>query len=378
MSETKKVLFVSVVYLPGKKAGGPIKSLSNLIQNIPNNIDPYVLTSNIDYPDNTVFENIQTKKWYQIGKAKVMYINPNEFNATFLKKFVYENNIDVIYFNSFFQNFTVKAYKFIKNEKQKKIIIATRGELSPSALSQKKIKKILFLFLYKLFLHKKSYYFHFTDRIEKNDFDIAIKKINNYYIIPNFVSKPEIFDIKKKESKVLKLVTIGRISPMKNILFSLKILKQCKNDIFFDIYGPLEDESYWEECRQVIKSLPNNIRVQYKGPIEPTKVFLAYSKYDAFFTPTLGENFGHAIFEGMSVGCIPIISDRTPWRNLEEKGIGWDISLENRDKFINIIDKLAMLKEQDFSIIKSKVIKFSKEKIYEFNDNSKLIEMFFE
>ncbi len=90
-----------------------------MIQNIPNNIDPYVLTSNIDYPDNTVFENIQTKKWYQIGKAKVMYINPNEFNATFLKKFVYENNIDVIYFNSFFQNFTVKAYKFIKNEKQK-------------------------------------------------------------------------------------------------------------------------------------------------------------------------------------------------------------------------------------------------------------------
>lgn len=36
------------------------------------------------------------------------------------------------------------------------------------------------------------------------------------------------------------------------------------------------------------------------------------------------------------------MSDKTPWRDLEEKGIGRDISLENEEKFVAVIDALKV------------------------------------
>ena len=43
---------------------------------------------------------------------------------------------------------------------------------------------------------------------------------------------------------------------------------------------------------------------------------------------TTQENFGHSIVESWAHGCPVLISDRTPWRQLQEKGIGWDWPLE--------------------------------------------------
>src|SRR5690606_22656373 len=47
-----------------------------------------------------------------------------------------------------------------------------------------------------------------------------------------------------------------------------------------------------------------------------------------FLFPTLGENFGHVILEALTAGCPVLISDRTPWRNLKQMEVGWDIPLE--------------------------------------------------
>jgi glycosyltransferase involved in cell wall biosynthesis len=43
----------------------------------------------------------------------------------------------------------------------------------------------------------------------------------------------------------------------------------------------------------------------------------------------LSENFGHVMVEALSAGCPLIISDRTPWRDLETKHIGWDLPLDS-------------------------------------------------
>ncbi|THE11107.1 glycosyltransferase [Enterococcus hirae] len=371
-----KILFVSEAYLPGKKAGGPVKSLSSLIQNLPVEFEPFVLTSNRDTPNNDIFKEIETNTWYKLGRASVMYIEPSDFTSSFFEEFVNKNNFDILYFNSFLQNFTVKAYKFLLNEKNRKIIIATRGELSKGALNQKRLKKSIFLFIYKYFLFNEKYYFHFTDIKEKEDFERILKKINNYYVLPNFVLKPEVYNNKNKDSNLLKIVSISRILPMKNLFYSINVLKNCKSDIIFDIYGPVEDQNYWEKCKQLIEKLPQNIKVCYRGALDPNEVTSVYTKYDAFLSPTLGENFGHSIFEGMSVGCVPIISNRTPWTGLEKMGIGWDIPLENADKFSEVIDYLALMEDRNFSAVKTKLVEFSEKKIEELNKVDGLKKMF--
>jgi hypothetical protein len=41
---------------------------------------------------------------------------------------------------------------------------------------------------------------------------------------------------------------------------------------------------------------------------------------------------------------VPIlISDQTPWKKLEEQGIGWDIGLEDAQQYVGVLEALAKL-----------------------------------
>lgn len=50
----------------------------------------------------------------------------------------------------------------------------------------------------------------------------------------------------------------------------------------------------------------------------------------------------------MAAGCPLIISDRTPWVNLEQKNVGWEIPLENPAKWIEIINKTIEMSESEY------------------------------
>ena len=43
--------------------------------------------------------------------------------------------------------------------------------------------------------------------------------------------------------------------------------------------------------------------------------------------PSLTENFSYTVLESFQAGIPVLISDQTPWRGLEAKGIGWDLPL---------------------------------------------------
>ena len=39
--------------------------------------------------------------------------------------------------------------------------------------------------------------------------------------------------------------------------------------------------------------------------------------------------------------CPVVNSDQTPWRKLSDKKIGWDISLDKSDTFVEVIEQVA-------------------------------------
>src|SRR5205807_53821 len=97
--------------------------------------------------------------------------------------------------------------------------------------------------------------------------------------------------------------------------------------------GPQEDAGYWTECESLIARLPGNIEVRYCGFVPSEGVGEVMRQHDLYLLPTLGENFGHGILEALANGCPVLISDRTPWRGLEAQGVGWDLPLDQPERF---------------------------------------------
>ena len=70
--------------------------------------------------------------------------------------------------------------------------------------------------------------------------------------------------------------------------------------------------------------------------------------YHVFLFPTLGENYGHVIHEALSAGCPCVISDQTPWQNLEKNQAGFVFPLDRKDRFAAAIDHYAAMSEEEF------------------------------
>ena len=264
---------------------------------------------------------------------------------------VNEINPEIIYLNSFFSKFTIKILQLArKNELLKnKIIIAPRGELHPNALSYKKFKKKLFNFLSSLYgLYGNLNWDASTER-EKSEILRSGVKIKSIFVLNNFVKFDETQrdkDYAKYVSK-LRLIFISRIHQTKNLKFALELLNQLKGEVVFDIFGLLEDEFYWKECKKIIELLPTNIRAQYKGSIPKADVTKTMLNYDLLLFPTLNENFGQVIFEALSVGRPVAISHKTPWKDLEKNKAGYAIPLSESVKFISVLNSfLEMNNEQ--------------------------------
>lgn len=136
---------------------------------------------------------------------------------------------------------------------------------------------------------------------------------------------------------------------MKNLDGALEILKGVTDDVDFFIYGTKEDEQYWNDCQRLIAELPANVRAEYLGSVTPDKVVTTLSQYDVLLLPTLGENFGHVVFESLTAGCPVLLSDRTPWRDLSSSKAGYDIALEDLSGIRSAISQFAKMDKVEFS-----------------------------
>ena len=106
MTEKKNVLIFAATYLPGVKGGGPIKSIKNIVENLNNEYNFYIVTSDRDLGDSKPYKNIEVNKWIKNENSIVMYVSQDWYSMKNIKRIISEINWDCIYLNSFF------GYKF--------------------------------------------------------------------------------------------------------------------------------------------------------------------------------------------------------------------------------------------------------------------------
>lgn len=360
-SNKNNILIFIDWFLPGYKAGGPIRSVANIVENLSNHFDFTIVTSDRDFGSNESYPNIEINAFIQKDNYKIIYLSPDYQNKAKYKEIINKKDFDVVYFNSLFSiNFTLLPLRLIKKHKKNiKIILAPRGMLGQGALSLKKKKKKIFLTGAKILGLYNNITWHATDKVEVLDIKKHFGQNSKVLLVSNISEKIKPYI--KKEKNITKFIFLSRIAEKKNLLFSIKLFQKIKTDknIVFSIYGTNEDKEYLKKCMMEAQKVKGNISIRFLGELEHEKVNKILSSHHYYILPTLHENFGHSIFEAMSAGCPVIISDQTPWRNLESKGIGWDISLKDNKKFIDTIQKCVDTDEEEYAKMSEQTYKFS-------------------
>ncbi|RND30289.1 glycosyltransferase family 1 protein, partial [Vibrio cholerae] len=155
------------------------------------------------------------------------------------------------------------------------------------------------MFIHKLLGLNKNVVFQASTVFEANDITRVLGNDTDVIIAEDISYQEFSENIVPRQTAMLKAVFISRISPMKNLHVALDILKQVMQPLEYHIYGPIEDEVYWQRCMAIIEGLPAHITVKHMGSLVPDEVVLTLNQYDVFFFPTAGENYGHVIAEAL-------------------------------------------------------------------------------
>lgn len=353
METSKGVCIFIDWYLPGYKAGGPIQSIANLVSNLSKYKKFYIVTRNTDYCDTIPYPSIEPNTWIQQSEnVSVYYFSSNNLTYHSIKKIIIENHFETIYLNGIFSvKFTLLPLFIAQKIKNLNIIVGGRGMLAPAALAIKPFKKKAFLFVAKILNLFTNVKFHATNETEKEYIQNIFGTNNKIFVAPN-LAKPfstSEFNVINKEVGELKIVNIARVAPEKNLLYALQVMQHVKSKITFNIYGPTYNESYWQKCKDIIATLDKNINVIYHGAIDNALVNELLKTNHVMFMPTQGENFGHIILESLQAGRPVIISNLTPWNNLEYHNCGFDLSLDNINLFADKIDFYANMNQETYN-----------------------------
>ncbi|MDQ3191482.1 MAG: glycosyltransferase [Bacteroidota bacterium] len=382
MSEKKKILVFIDWYLPGYKAGGPIQSCNNLIENLKEEFDFSVITRDTDYCEEIPYKNIPSNQWVlNSSGVRVYYISKDKLFRKTIKQLILSEDFDIVYLNGIYSLYFVLIPLFYLKRifslrlafktSEKKVIVAARGMLAKGAVSVKRKKKTLFIKSSRIIGLFNNVIFHATSKEEQKDINTHFGAQARIKLAPNLPKKTSLASLKKRNKAKgnVKIVNIARIAPEKGLLYAIEILANVKEAVSFDIYGPVYDEKYWEKCQKAIKKLPSNIAVNYKGSTPSEEIDNVLINYHFMFMPTKGENFGHVILESLLTGCPVIISDKTPWQNLSKSFSGWDISLNDIKTFSKVIETTSQMDQKEYDSWSKGAYKYATE----FIDNKEVL-----
>lgn len=348
------LLFMYDYFYPAYKAGGPIQSLTNLVLSLQEDFDIYVLTSAYDLNDHRVHEQIKINAWNRVilpnstVAINVWYSGTGQPGIRTIKHIIKQINPSSVYLNGIFSpRFVMLPLLGIKAVKA---IVCPRGMLQPGALAGKSFKKRLYLSVIKLTGLAGKVFWHATNQEEASDIRREFGDASSIFIAGNIPKKPveKVQPILKTPGE-LRLVYLSLISEKKNLIQLIECISQISEHVSLDIYGPVKDRSYWNDCLQAISK--SGGKVNYQGDVLPEKVQDIFSQYHASVLLTRGENFGHALYESLSAGRPIITSYFTPWNALSVKKAGWNVDISNNREIISVIHALCGMDPQIYQEI---------------------------
>ncbi len=169
----KTIIICIPWFHPAYKAGGPIQSIANMVEQFHEKISYKIFCSNTDL--NGTVLSVPVNNWVKYNEnTQVWYTSKNKRSITLLKKEIKNSKADILFINGIYSwYFNLVPLLLCKIPRK---IVSARGMLHPGALSQKHFKKKVYLTLWKMLgLHKRCD-FHASNEEEKTIFKTFLVK----------------------------------------------------------------------------------------------------------------------------------------------------------------------------------------------------------
>jgi glycosyltransferase involved in cell wall biosynthesis len=362
------VLTLADHYLPGIKAGGPVRSIGHLVERLGGRYRFRVVTRDRDVGDPERYTGVLHGGWQPLpdADADVWYLPPGIRGLLELRRVLAGTPHEVLYLNSLFSvrmTFVALLLRRLGLVPPSVVVLAPRGELHPGAMATTAwrrwrpavhgprwlnpgyAKKRLYIGACRAMGLLRGVLWQASSPHEAEDVRRGIGPGARVLVAPDLGSDRLASGGARapKEPGVLRVAYVSRISPKKNLDGAIAMVAAAGERVVFDLYGPVDDAAYWRHCRQALDALPPDVVARYHGVLPHVRVAEVLRGHDLLLLPTWGENFGHVILESLAAGCPVLISDQTPWRGLEEMGVGWDLPLSDPEAFVAVLRRCAAM-----------------------------------
>ena len=326
------MFIVAPFFPPAVVAGGSIRSLEGLVDQLHNGFTFYVLALDHDANKTSTLRGVVSGRWTEQPNASIRFEPDRRFTFMNYRRWIAETKPSVIYLNTFFSpRFSVLPLiaALLFKSARPTVVLAPRGQLMREALTLNSAKKKVYLAVYRLLGLPRRATWNATSIEEADDLRTLFGSHISIALASEIRTRVDGAELRLPEKRAghLRVIFLSRISPKKNLTFALERLAHVDGEIQFTIAGPEEDSEYAAECRALVQSLPASITVEFIGPVEHDEVAETIAAHHLFFLPSLAENYGHAIVEALSCARPVLIGSRTPWHELERRGLGHDLPL---------------------------------------------------
>lgn len=342
-----RVLVVAHAFPPAYR-GGSIRTLEHLTSRLGREIEFFVITRTHDYGETTPLD-VEVATWVERSGAQVWYERPWRRTPWKIASLARAVEADVLYVNSIFAPGCVAACVARRLRLlDAPMLVAPEGELNAASLAHHPRRKRWYLRVARLLaLHKSAQW-----RASTDDEAITIRaRVNTSAGVavaacpPPLLESPPVPSQPEDPARPARLVYLSIISARKAPTRAGRFVLATA-DATLDVFGPSRDDRELAALTELVAGDASG-RVRYHGPLDHGDVASTLSSYDALIFPTAGESFGYVVGEALLAGCPVLVSDRTPWQDLDSCGAGSVIDLDDDDAWQAALAALTAMSPEE-------------------------------
>ncbi len=304
--------------------GGAETMLVNVVKQL-NDYNNIIVTL---LPQNHFKDELVCDKYYCLNIKSILFL---PFAAGKLKKIIKENKVDIVHSHLFWPSILAR----IATPASIPLITTIHTSIATS---------IEYKSWYIKFLDKKTYGFRkniivaVSETALYNYFNFLKLKSYKSYKLYTFVDI-NIFNsnnvsVKKDNTDVFKLITVGALRQSKNYQFLIKAFKLLKNEKFqLDIYG--EGPLFYELQKSINET---GVNIKLKGEIKNLQNII--NQYDLYVMSSTYEGFSLSVLEAMAMKMPLLLSDIKSFREQCDNTAIY-FNLENANDFVEKLQALS-------------------------------------